>query len=144
METVGIISRLTIDFIFSGMECFPPKGGEVHCSGFVHTLGGGPVVSAVRLHAMGCPVKFGTYLGHAWESEEARRLLSAYDLPPIQNLYCGEGQPITISSVLSMSGERSITSYEEPLGLPSPHILAAFFKDCSIVVAPTTHSPPGP
>lgn len=136
VETIGIISRLTIDFIFSGMECFPEKGGEVHCSNFVHTLGGGPVVSAVRLHAMGCPVKFGTYLGRTWESEEARRLLSAYDLPAIRNLYSGEGQPITISSVISMPGERSITSYEEPLRLPGPHMLEAFFKDCSIVVAP--------
>lgn len=63
-------------------------------------------------------------------------MLSAYALPAIQNLYCGEGQPITVSSVISMPGERSITSYEEPLQLPGAHILADFFRDCSIVVVP--------
>lgn len=136
MERIGIISRLTIDFIFSGLDRPPERGGEIHCAGFVHALGGGPVVSAVRLHGMGCPVKLGTYLGHSWESEEAKRLLlgHGFDLP--QNLYAGSGQPVTVSSVMSLPDERSITSYEEEVPLPAPAAMLDFYGDCAVAVIP--------
>ena len=136
VERIGIISRLTIDFIFYGLDRLPEKGGEIRCANFVHTLGGGPVVSAIRLHAMGCPVKLGTYLGRSWESEEARRLLESYNFSILEDLYTGNGQPVTVSSVMSMTSERSITSYEEAVPLPSPQALSDFYRDCSIAVVP--------
>ncbi len=136
MERIGIISRLTIDFIFSGIDHPPERGGEIRCASFAHTLGGGPVVSAIRLHGMGCPVKLGTYLGHSWESEEAERLLRGCRAPVPQNLYTGGGQPVTVSSVMSMPDERSITSYEEEVPLPAPAAMLDFYGDCAIAVIP--------
>lgn len=134
IRTVGAVSRVTIDLIYAGVPHLPAPGEEVRCREFTVALGGGPLVTPIRLGRCGVPVRLGVFLGQGLESELARRLLRAQGCA-FTELAC-TGQPVTVSSVVSLDGERAIVSEEEPLSGADPAQAAALLGGCGCAVIP--------
>lgn len=68
MLRIGVISRLTLDILFSGLDHLPCMGEEIQAASLSIGLGGGPIVTPVLLHRMGFPVKLGTFLDDSFHS----------------------------------------------------------------------------
>lgn len=134
MLRIGVISRLTLDFLFKGLDRLPEKGEELRCSRFRLSLGGGPVASAVILNRLGLPVRLGTFIDDSHNSEMALRLLKEEGLQDYVNLYRGGWNPITVSSVIPIGSERSIISYEDRCIMPDEDVLLNFFSGCDVAL----------
>lgn len=135
MLKTGVLSRLTIDMIFSGLQSFPGPGEELQTTGFCISPGGGTIVSATRLYNLGSPVKLGVFVNKGQASMLALELLRGYGLPEYENLFFGDDEPITVSAVFPMKNDRSIVSYEKPVIDPKRNAeLVRFYEGCDIAL----------
>lgn len=140
MKSVAIMSRVTVDLIYSGWPRLPDPGEEVLCSGFALMPGGGAVVSAVVLPRLGVPVKAGLFMGGGMEGAMASMLLKRHGLGEYVSLP-SEGQPVVFSSVLSYGGERGILSYDEGHPPLRDSEILDFCQDCDITLLPDCPAP---
>lgn len=136
MLRIGVISRLTLDILFSGLDHLPCLGEEMQAASLTVGLGGGLVVTAVLMQRVGIPMKLGTFLDDSLNAKYAIHLLNEHGITEFENLYEGGWMPVTISTVLSLKKDRSIVSYEEPCRLPDQERLLRFFEDCDVALMP--------
>lgn len=136
MLRVGVVSRLTIDLLFRGLDHLPAPGEEIQTDGLTVSLGGGPVVIPAVLGRMGMPVKLATFLDDSRAAHLAKELLEKQGCRCWHNFYTGGWRPITVSVVLPVGTDRSIISDEDRWQVPSADVLESFFEDCDVAVLP--------
>lgn len=140
-KTTGIISRVTVDLVYTGIPRLPHPGEELLSAGFALAPGGGAIVTVVALQRLGMPVKAGLYMGHGLEGELAAMLLKKQGLGSYQPLPAGGCQPVVFSSVMSYGGDRSIVTYDEAPPPMSDDDTLAFYAGCDIAVLPDADAP---
>lgn len=92
------------DLIFLGLDRLPRAGEEVKTSVFVHTLGGGAVISGVAAARLGLDAELVSGLSEAAERRVAGEGLRATNLR-------GEGESPAITAALSTKTNRSFVTY---------------------------------
>lgn len=103
------VGVLNCDLLFSGLPRLPVAGEELYVQGFDMQLGGGLPATMIHLARLGVPVDFSTFLGKgsisAFIAGRLRESGAAY-----RNLYQGDGEPVTVTSVLILPTDRSFVS----------------------------------
>ncbi|MBQ6595308.1 MAG: carbohydrate kinase family protein [Clostridia bacterium] len=134
MRTVGAVSRLTVDLLFTGLSRWPEPGEELRAPGHRMAAGGGMPVTPLLLSRLGVPSRLGTFLDGSLLSRVALDLIAPYGDCEIVDLHRGGAAPVTLSVVAPMGGDRAILSYEEELPRPDEEALLSFFRPCDIAL----------
>lgn len=92
------------DLIFLGLERLPRVGEEVKTSSFVHTVGGGAVITAVAAGRLGLPTGLVSALGEAGASRAQAEGIA------VTNLLAGGERP-AITAALSTRTNRSFVTF---------------------------------
>lgn len=142
MSFVSGFGISNIDILFGQMPRVPQLGEEVFSKNFSMQLGGGPVATIILLANLGVPVKLATYVGHGDFSCFLREQLAWRHISYVNMLQSREPEPLTISSIISCTADRSIVSYR-----PQKHTftineedLYQFYKGSQIAYIPIEYS----
>lgn len=103
------VGLLNCDLLFSGLPRLPVEGEELYAQGFDMQLGGGLPATMIHLARLGVPVDFSTFLGKgsisAFIEGRLKESGAAY-----RNIYRGDGEPVTVTSVLILPTDRTFVS----------------------------------
>lgn len=106
------------DLIFLGLERLPRAGEEVKTSAFVHTLGGGAVITGVAAARLGLTAELVSGLGEAGAARVATEDLRTTNLR-------AEGEPPAITAALSTRTNRSFVTFNGVNDLIEPRLFDA-------------------
>ncbi len=109
MSFVGAVGIINCDLLFTGVPRLPGEGEEVYAREFQVAFGGGVPAIMLSLSRLNVPVRLGTYLGDDLFSDFARRTLDASNVC-YENLYRGEGVPVTVTAVAVTERDRTFLS----------------------------------
>ena len=112
MGFIGGVGFVNIDLMYSGLERLPEKGEEIYSKRFEMHLGGGIPASLINTRRLGVPSRIITFLGKDLFSGYAQREFDSYGTQVV-NLYQGEGMPVTVSTAMIFSEDRSFLSYRD-------------------------------
>lgn len=126
MGFAGGVGFANIDLLYSGLERIPGKGEEIYAKNFEMQFGGGIPATMINLERLGIPSKVITFMGKDHFSEFVRRSLDSYGVKT-ENLYEGEGMPVTLSATMICNQDRSFVSYRDEVDI-TPQILEQVYE----------------
>jgi sugar/nucleoside kinase (ribokinase family) len=117
MPFVAGVGVANIDLFYGGLPRIPAEGEEIFADSFSMELGGGVVMTLININHLGIPVRAGTYLGNDMFSIFARREMERRGVVP-ENLYEGDGIPLSVSTAALTERDRTFISYisRKPIG----------------------------
>lgn len=110
MDFVSGVGITNIDILYSGLKKLPSLGEEIFSEGFDIQLGGGVPATITNLGRLGVPSKLATFLGNDILSEYARKEFDKFYTEYV-NLYSGDQNPLTVTSIMITKTDRTFTSY---------------------------------
>ena len=110
MRYVAGTGLLNCDLLYSGMPGIPDEGTEIYSQGFEMQLGGGTPAEMINLSKLNVPSSLATFIGNDWFSAFAKNCLDESGVR-YENLYEGNGRPVTITSVIITENDRTFVSY---------------------------------
>lgn len=114
MNFIAGVGISNCDILYSGMPRIPKEGEEVFSNGLAIKMGGGVPAAMITLSRLGIPVKLGTFLGEDTFSTVVKKELYK-NLIKYVNLYSQNGMPVTVTSAMITSNERTFVSYRDKL-----------------------------
>lgn len=112
MDFVAGVGIINVDILYSGIKNLPNEGEEVYSKDFDIQLGGGVPATLINLQRLGIPTKISTFLGNDMLSNYAKEQLDGYHLK-YDNMYEGDGMPLTITSIITTQRDRTFISYRD-------------------------------
>lgn len=112
MSFIAGVGMSNCDLLYVGMPRIPREGEEIYAKGLSIQMGGGVPATLLTLSRLGIPVKLSTFLGEDVFSKVVEKELSQNGID-FANLYSGMGMPVTVTSTMITTGDRTFVSYRD-------------------------------
>lgn len=114
MDFVAGVGMSNCDLLYFGMPRIPGEGEELYSKGLSIQMGGGVPATMLNLSRLGIPVQLSTFIGEDVFSKVVEGELEKNGVR-FENLYSGNGMPVTVTSTLITAGERTFVSYRDEI-----------------------------
>jgi ribokinase len=134
MNFVAGAGMSNCDLLYFGMPRIPREGEEVYAQGLTIQMGGGVPATLITLSRLGIPVKLSTFIGEDIFSKVVEKELNKSGIH-YANLYPSGGMPVTVTSTMITSKDRTFTSYRDEIPITDQTLESIYqqSKDAKLV-----------